>query len=335
MSSSTRESGAPERWPREVRMSDIDATKETEYDVAIGSLGRTGFIPGVPLGGHVARRPVKLKRTYKGFRLGFWISVGWLTFISLLALTASYLPFIKSPTHPYNDCGGGGLGVHHWLGCDNIGRDLFARIAYGGQVSLFIGLMVVVLALVVGGAIGLLAGYYRGKVDYLITTIIDTILAVPPLILLLFVVIVLGQNLRNIVIAVGILAIPTTARIVRANTMVFAEREFVTAARILGAKNRRVIWREVLPNVIPPLVSYTFLAVGIIIVVEGILSFLGASVPPPRPTWGKIIAEGRQQLDIHPLIAILPGLVIFFTVLSLNFISDSLRDKFNVREAGI
>ena len=202
-------------------------------------------------------------------------------------------------------------------------------------MSLFIGLVVVLLSIVVGGAIGLFAGYYRGKTDTVMTTIIDTILAIPPLILLLFVVIVLGQNIKNIVIAVGILAIPTTARIVRANTMVFAERDFVTAAKVLGAKNRRIIWREILPNVIPPLVSYTFLAVGIIIVVEGILSFLGASIPPPEPTWGKIIAEGRTQMDTHPLIALLPGLVIFFTVLSLNIISDAVRERFDVRQAGI
>jgi peptide/nickel transport system permease protein len=195
--------------------------------------------------------------------------------------------------------------------------------------------MVVVLSILVGGAIGLLAGYYRGKTDSVLTMLIDTILAMPPLILLLFVVIVLGQNIQNIVIAVGILAIPTTARIVRANTLVYSQREFVTAARILGAKNKRILWREVVPNIVPALVSYTFLAVGIIIVVEGILSFLGASVPPPQPTWGKIIAEGRQQLDVRPLVAILPGLVIFFTVLSLNIISDSLREKFDVREAAI
>jgi peptide/nickel transport system permease protein len=315
-------------------VSDIDSAKETGFEASIGA---TGYLPGVPQTGGLGRRDrkVKLKRTYKGFRLGFWLSVGWLSLVSLSALLAGVLPFVQPYAHTNTDCGGGGPAIKHWLGCDNIGRDLFSRIVYGGQVSLFIGLMVVLLALVVGGAIGLLAGYYRGKIDTLITTLIDTILAVPPLILLLFVVIVLGQDLKNIVIAVGVLAIPTTARIVRANTMVFAEREFVTAAKILGAKNRRVIWREVLPNVVPPLVSYTFLAVGIIIVVEGILSFLGASVPPPRPTWGKIIAEGRTQLDVHPLVAILPGIVIFLTVLSLNFISDSLRDKFNVREAGI
>jgi peptide/nickel transport system permease protein len=306
-------------------VSEVEATKELGYEVVFGGAAE----------GAKPDKPIKLKRTYKGFRLGFWISVGWLAFISFMAIFAGLLPFIKPYAKTYSDCGGGGPGAAHWLGCDAIGRDLFSRIAYGGQVSLFIGLMVVVLAIAVGGTIGLLAGYYRGKTDTFITMLVDTILAVPPLILLLFVVIVLGQNLKNIIIAVGILAIPTTARIVRANTMVYAEREFVTAAKVLGAKNKRIIWREVLPNVIPPLISYTFLAVGIIIVVEGILSFLGASVPPPRPTWGKIIAEGRTQLDVHPLVAILPGLVIFFTVLALNFISDSLRDKFNVREAGI
>ena len=312
-------------------MSEVDSTKEAEYEVVMGS---TGFLPGTPQSAHVAPAK-KFKRRYKGFRLGFWVSIGWLALVSLLAIFAGLLPFVKPYAKTYDDCGGAGPGAAHWLGCDNIGRDLFSRIAYGGQVSLFIGLMVVVLAIAVGGTVGLLAGYYRGKTDSVITMLVDTILAIPPLILLLFVVIVLGQNLKNIIIAVGILAIPTTARIVRANTMVYAEREFVTAARVLGAKNRRIIWREVLPNVIPPLISYTFLAVGIIIVVEGILSFLGASVPPPRPTWGKIIAEGRTQLDVHPLVAILPGLVIFFTVLSLNFISDSLSEKFNVREAGI
>jgi peptide/nickel transport system permease protein len=307
-------------------VADIDATRKSSVEVSLEAVAA-----------HDDRvREHKTKRLWKGFRPGFWFAVGWLVAISLLAVLAGVLPFIGPYTTTYAECsGGGGPSADHWLGCDNIGRDLLSRIAHGGQVSLFIGLMVVVLALLVGGFIGLMAGYYRGKVDNLITTIIDTILAVPPIILLLFVVIVLGQDLKNIVIAVGILAIPTTARIVRANTMVYVEREFVTAAKILGAKDRRIIWREVLPNVIPPLVSYTFLAVGVIIVVEGILSFLGASVPPPRPTWGRIIAEGRQELDVNPHIAIFPGLVIFFTVLSLNFISDSLRSRFDVREAGI
>jgi len=285
-------------------------------------------------GGPRPERVGKPKRRLKGFRMGFWLSAAWMGLVTFLAVFAGTLPFIKPYAKTYT-CAGDGPSADHWLGCDNIGRDLFSRIAYGGRVSLFIGLMVVLLSIVVGGAIGLFAGYYRGKTDTIMTTIIDTILAIPPLILLLFVVIVLGQNIKNIVIAVGILAIPTTARIVRANTMVFAERDFVTAAKVLGAKNRRIIWREILPNVIPPLVSYTFLAVGIIIVVEGILSFLGASIPPPEPTWGKIIAEGRTQMDTHPLIALLPGLVIFFTVLSLNIISDAVREKFDVRQAGI
>jgi ABC-type dipeptide/oligopeptide/nickel transport system permease subunit len=312
-------------------VSDVDSTRELDkelgIEVAMGATSATG--------GPRPERVGKPKRRLKGFRMGFWLSAGWMGLVTFLAVFAGTLPFIKPYAKTYGDCAGDGPSVDHWLGCDNIGRDLFSRIAYGGRVSLFIGLMVVLLSIVVGGAIGLFAGYYRGKTDTIMTTIIDTILAIPPLILLLFVVIVLGQNIKNIVIAVGILAIPTTARIVRANTMVFAEREFVTAAKVLGAKNRRIIWREILPNVIPPLVSYTFLAVGIIIVVEGILSFLGASIPPPEPTWGKIIAEGRTQMDTHPLIALLPGLVIFFTVLSLNIISDAVREKFDVRQAGI
>jgi peptide/nickel transport system permease protein len=279
--------------------------------------------------------PVKFKRRYKGFRLGFWIATGWMVLVTFLAVFAGVLPFVKPYAKTYGSNCTDGPSLDHWLGCDNIGRDLFSRIAYGGRVSLFIGLTVVVLSLLVGGAIGLLAGYYRGTTDTVLSMLVDTILAIPPLVLLLFVVIVLGQNIQNIIIAVGVLAIPTTARIVRANTLVYTQRDFVTAARVLGAKNRRIIWREVLPNVVPALVSYTFLAVGIIIVIEGILSFLGASVPPPQPTWGKIIAEGRQQIDVRPLVAILPGLVIFFSVLSLNVMSDAFREKFDVREAAI
>jgi peptide/nickel transport system permease protein len=309
-------------------VSDLGSTREITTEVGVEmSLGVATDVPR-------AAKPVKFKRRYKGFRLGFWISAAWMAIVTFLAIFAGVLPFVKPFAKTYADCTDG-PSTAHWLGCDNIGRDLFSRIAYGGRVSLFIGLMVVLLSILVGGAIGLLAGYYRGKTDTVLTMLIDTILAMPPLILLLFVVIVLGQNIQNIVIAVGILAIPTTARIVRANTLVYSQREFVTAARILGAKNKRILWREVVPNIVPALVSYTFLAVGIIIVVEGILSFLGASVPPPQPTWGKIIAEGRQQLDVRPLVAILPGLVIFFTVLSLNLISDSLREKFDVREAAI
>jgi peptide/nickel transport system permease protein len=307
-------------------ISSLGSLREVDKEVHIVSVGVDTAAPP---------RKAKTKRQWRGFRIGFWISVAWLALVTFLAVFASVLPFIKPYAKTYSDCGAGGPSASHWLGCDNIGRDLFSRIAYGGRVSLFIGLTVVLLAILVGGSIGLVAGYYRGKTDTLMTTIIDTILAIPPLIFLLFVVIVLGQSLQNIVIAVGILAIPTTARIVRANTMVYSQREFVTAAKILGAKNKRVIWREVMPNIVPALVSYTFLAVGIIIVVEGVLSFLGASVPPPTPTWGKIVAEGRQQLNQHPLIAILPGLVIFFTVLALNFISDSVREKFDVRQAGI
>ncbi len=312
-------------------MSDVDSASELDKELAIEiGMGATSAT-----GGPKPERIAKTTRRYKGFRLGFWLAVGWMSLVTFFAVFADWLPFVKPYAKTYNDCGGFGPGAAHWLGCDNIGRDLFSRIAYGGRVSLFIGLTVVLLSIAVGGSIGLIAGYYRGKTDTVMTTVIDTILAIPPLILLLFVVIVLGQTIQNIVIAVGILAIPTTARITRANTMVYVERDFVTAAKVMGAKNRRIIWREVLPNVIPALVSYTFLAVGIIIVVEGILSFLGASVPPPTPTWGKIIAEGRQQLDVHPWIAILPGLVIFFTVLALNFISDSIREKFDVRQAGI
>jgi len=269
-----------------------------------------------------------------GFKPGFFLAAGWVALISLLALLAPWLPFVGDPAD-ISGCAKDGPSGDHWLGCDGIGRDIFDRIVWGGRVSLLIGGVTVALGLLVGGTLGLISGYYRGKIDALVSSVIDMILAVPALVLLLFVVTVRGQTLSNILLAVAILAIPTVTRIARANTLVFAERDFVTASKVLGAKNRTVIWKEILPNVIPPMLSFSLLAVGIVIVVEGSLSFLGLSVQAPHPTWGKIIQEGRQELDEAPHISLFPSVVMFLTVLSLNYISDALRRRFDVREAGI
>ena len=199
------------------------------------------------------------------------------------------------------------------------------------------------IGLVVGGALGLVAGYLRGKTETVLTTIFDALLAFPQLVLALALVAVLAsgedvsstRRLGVLILALGIVAIPILGRITRANTLIWSQREFVTAARSLGATSGRVVRREVLPNVLPAMFSISLLGVAVAIVAEGGLSLLGVGVQPPTPSWGNIIAEGRNNLAIAPHVIVFPTLFIFLTVLSLNYLGDVVRARFDVRESAL
>ena len=224
----------------------------------------------------------------------------------------------------------------HWLGTDSVSRDILSRLVWGGRVSLTVALVSVTLGMVVGGLVGITVGYVRGKTEAITMSVIDIILAFPALVILLGLVAFLeDQNLRVIATVIGFLSIPPYARVARANTLTIAEREYVRAAQVLGAKKSRILFREVLPNVVPPLAAFALVAAGIVIVLEGSLAFLGLSVERPTATWGSMIALGRQDLKIrlHPVL--FPSMVMFFTVLSLNFVGDWLRKRLNVRESGL
>ena len=283
--------------------------------------------------------------------VGFWIAVAWLGFLTTLAVLAPWLPFIEDPNEidalalrqpPAWQEGGSWNGslsnTFHLLGADDLGRDLLARVVWGARVSLFIGVAAVVLGFLIGGTIGLTAGYFRGRFEKVFMSAMDIMLAFPALILALAIVTFLSEpgsqdaSLGTITLTLTILAIPALARITRASTLTFAQREFVQAARTLGAKNGRIIIREILPNVIPPMVSFSLIAVAIVIVAEGGLSFLGLSVSAPTATWGNMINEGRTALEIAPWIAFVPCLVMFFTLLALNYAGDQLRRRFDVKE---
>jgi peptide/nickel transport system permease protein len=265
--------------------------------------------------------PVRRKRRVGGL---FIASVTWIALVALGAIFADLLP-IPSPTD-MDMLGKRALpSAEHWLGNDVLGRDVFSRLIYGGRISLTVGLLAPVLGVTIGGALGMAAGYFRGWLETFITAGMDVLLAFPPLVFALAVTSYLGQSIANITLVIGVLGIPAFTRVARAVTLSLSEREFVTAARALGATHSRIILRELLPNVALPLVAFFLLGVAVTIVVEGALSFLGLGVPPPAPSWGSMIGEGRESLDIAPWLAFLPALFMFLTVLAFNVVGDTLR----------
>jgi len=265
--------------------------------------------------------PVRRQRRIGGL---FIASIIWIALVALGAIFADLLP-IPSPTD-MDMLGKRALpSAEHWLGNDVLGRDVFSRLIYGGRISLTVGLLAPVLGVTIGGALGMAAGYFRGRLETFITGGVDVLLAFPPLVFALAVTAYLGQSVLNITLVIGVLGIPAFTRVARAVTLSLSEREFVTAARALGATHSRIILRELLPNVALPLVAFFLLGVAVTIVVEGALSFLGLGVPPPAPSWGSMIGEGRESLDIAPWLAFLPALFMFLTVLAFNIIGDTLR----------
>jgi len=273
---------------------------------------------------------------YVARRLGpaFWVSAGWVGLIILLALTAGFLP-LQDPTAIGNNAPRLGPTAGHLLGTDELGRDLLARVIFGSRTSLTVGFFAIAFGIAVGGGLGMIGGYFGGRLDTLLNGAGTILLAFPALIFLLTVVAFLGQNLFDVTFTLGILSIAPIARVIRANTIIYANREFVLAARALGARSHRVLLREIVPNVVPTAFAFSLVAVAVVIVAEGALSFLGLSVQPPTPTWGGMIAEGGQVLAQAPLVALWPSLAMFVTVLALNFVGDRLQTYFEIREGGL
>jgi peptide/nickel transport system permease protein len=248
----------------------------------------------------------------------------WIAVIALAAILADVLP-IMSPTDMDMLGKREPPSAEHLLGTDQLGRDMLSRLIYGARISLTVGLLAPVVGLVVGGALGMMAGYLGGRFEALTVGVVDVLLAFPPLVFALAVTAYLGQSVFNLTLVIGVLSIPAFTRVARATTLSLTQREFVVAARTLGATHTRILLRELLPNVALPLLAFFLLAVAVPIVVEGALSFLGLGVPPPAPSWGSMIGEGRESLDIAPWLAFLPAGSMFVTVLAFNIVGDTLR----------
>lgn len=271
------------------------------------------------------------------FETGVWLAVLWLVVLVLAAVLVDLLPIREardvSLTLDEATLQRPDLFSAHPLGTDRQGLDILGGVMYGARVSLVVALGAVLIGMVVGGIIGVAAGFYRGRIEAVVGVLTDSMLAFPPLILLLAIVAVVSPTVGTVALALAVISIPTYIRIARANTLVFAQRDFVLAARALGARNRTVILREIVPNVALPVVSFGFTVVAVLIVAEASLSFLGLSIQRPDPSWGNMIAAGQRDFDRHPHLVFVPSLVLFLTVFALNRVGDKARRLWDPRES--
>jgi peptide/nickel transport system permease protein len=278
------------------------------------------------------------------FDTAFWVSLGWIVLLVLAAIFADLIPFeehvdaaqtltLKGNEPPE-------LFSSHPLGTNNLALDLLGRSVYGARVSLLTAAFAVTVSIIVGGAIGMLAGYHRGWFDGIVGLFTDTVLAFPALVLLLALATVFGKPTEVLEavlksgVSLAIVGLPTMIRLARANTLTFAQREFVLSARAMGARSGRIVFRELLPNVLLTLVSFGLILMAVLIVAEGSLSFLGLGLQLPQPSWGNMIAEGQDSRSLlaHPFIPIVPGSFMFVTLLCFNRVGEKARRAWDPRE---
>jgi peptide/nickel transport system permease protein len=249
---------------------------------------------------------------------------------ALLAPLTPYDPIESDITIKYQ-----APSLQHPFGTDGLGRDVLTRVLYGGRISMFVGLMAVFIMLVIGVPMGAMAGYFGGWIDNLLARVIDAFMTLPSLLVLILLSAILREadlpfveknNVMTIAFVIGVLAWTTVARLVRAVFLTFREMDYVAAARALGASNFRIMAREILPNGFGPIIVEATLEVGYAIMEESGLSFLGFGIMPPTPSWGNLLSDAQEHLVSHPWLAIFPGLMIFFTIISINYIGDGLRD---------
>ena len=255
------------------------------------------------------------------------------TICLVLVLMAVFAPWV-APFDPNKQMLGPQLAepsAKHWFGLDSFGRDVFSRIVWGARISLWVGVVATLGAMVIGTMIGIIAGYFGGTIDRVITMLTDILLSFPQLVMGLLLVAVLGASLTNIIIAIGVTAIPAFIRLARGSTLAMRERDFIDAGRALGFSDARIMFNHVAPNIMDEIVVMGSLWLATAIRTESTLAFIGLGVPPPTPTWGGIIREGFEYLNDNYWLAIFPSLAILITMIGLNLIGDGLRDATDPR----
>jgi peptide/nickel transport system permease protein len=275
----------------------------------------------------------------RGRLVGIIVPLAATTVLILLAAAAVFASVI-APYHPQDvdvlnslipPSLSNEVGFPHLLGTDSLGRDVLSGILYGARISLVVGIVSVLGAGLVGTAVGLIAGFFKGWVDEVITRLVDVQQAFPFILLAIFIMYILGRGLLNVIVVLIVTSWPLYARVVRAETLRLQETEFIVAARVLGANHLRIMFRHILPNALTPLIVVATFAVPQMIIFEAGLSFLGVGMPPDVVSWGTMLAGGRDYLDLGWWITTIPGIAIMLTVLSINILGDWLRDRFDPR----
>ncbi|SFE56261.1 peptide/nickel transport system permease protein [Bacillus sp. OV194] len=268
-------------------------------------------------------------RSFKKNKLAM-VGLGIVIFFILIAILAPVLaPYSFSDQHladkhlaPSGE---------HWFGTDEFGRDIFSRVLYGARISLWVGFVSVAGSVIVGSALGIIAGYYGKFIDGIISRIFDILLAFPSILLAIAVVSVLGPSLRNALIAIAIINVPIFGRLVRSRVLSVKEEEYITAAKAIGMKDSRILIHHVLPNSMAPIIVQGTLAIATAIIEAAALGFLGLGAQPPTPEWGKMLADSRDFIIQAPWTVIFPGIAIMLTVLGFNLMGDGLRDALDPR----
>jgi peptide/nickel transport system permease protein len=269
----------------------------------------------------------------KPFGFLFWFALSFLGVVLLSAVLANVLP-LQNPNFGNFSALNQAPSSAHLLGTDDLGRDLLARLVFGSRVSLIVGIAGVAIGLTFGGTAGLVSGYRGGRLDITLNAFSFIILAFPAIVAVIAIVTFWGASLLHITIILGIATIPLMYRVIRASSLAFAQRDFVIAAKTMGATDTRIVLREILPNVVPVTVTFSLITLAGLIVIEGTLAFLGLSVALPTPSWGNMINEGtaNNALSVDPYIMMWPALSMFLLLWSINLIGDRLRQRFDIRE---
>jgi len=275
-----------------------------------------------------------VERPEKNKPLGilFWICVGWVALNVIGAIFANVLP-LQNPLFEDFSAVNVGPGLHHLFGTDDLGRDIFARVVYGSRVSIAVGVGAMLIGFGIGAPLGMLAAYRRGRFDMVLTTVMYVLLAFPAIIATIAVLSFWAPRaLAKIILVIGLASVPLVYRVIRTATMSIATKDYIIAAKVQGATDRRILVKELLPNIAPIGVSFLLIGIATVITLEGALAFLGLSVNPPTPSWGNMINEARTVLAENPWLVIFPSLALCLFLLCLNFIGDRLRSHFDVTE---
>lgn len=273
-----------------------------------------------------------MRETWKRFKQNRFAFVGFL-FIALILVVAVFAKWIV-PYDPYAMNSTSSLAspnAQHWFGTDQFGRDIFSRILYGAQISLKVGIIAVGFSLFFGTMIGIVAGYFGGKIDQILSRITDVLFAFPDILLALVIMAILGPSLTNLMIAIGIVYTPIFARIARGAVLNIRDSLYIEAARSMGVSSFQIMIRHILPNSLAPLIVQVTLSFAFAILAEAALSFLGLGVSPDTPSWGIMLSEAKDWMEISWWTAIFPGIAITLAVLSFNIMGDGLRDALDPR----